>query len=287
MQVLVSNCCCCFVLLLLLVSTNDLTVIYSFYSPDDDSAADEFVFNVKTPVWKGKCMYCPDDDASLAGSLLATALVEDCAGLCEKKAAQELEVSFCNKILSSSSANLKSVNQCSIEFDIEPKNHIKKEVPVFDALATIDTTLILKGVAGDATDEEELALIAKAFVSAYNDIHFDSGYFMSDAEVPFSAATPVVKGKCQYCPDDDSFGGATTMVLDIVTPVVNGKCMYCPDDDASADLSSLKTNDATRKALEVAFCKKIQGSVSKKLSTTKSCSIAMESIMAVGGKTSL
>ena len=230
-------------------------------------------------------MYCPDDDASMSASLLSTSLVEGCAGLCEKKASQELEVNFCNKILSSASANLKSVTQCSIEFDVQDKKENKKAAPASDALATIDTTLILKGVAGDATNKDELALVAKAFVSAYNDVHWDSRYHMSDAEVPFAAGTPV-GDNCMYCPDDDSFGGATTLVLDIVTPIVGDNCMYCPDDDASADLTSLKTDDLTRKALEVAFCKKIQGSVSKKLGATKSCSIAMESIMAVGGKAS-
>jgi hypothetical protein len=229
-------------------------------------------------------MYCPDDDASMGASLLGTALVEGCAGLCEKKASQELEVSFCNKILSSPSANLKSVTQCSIEFVIEDKKqHIKKAVPASDHLATLDTTLILKGVVGDASTKDELAIIAKAFVSAYNDVHWDSLYFLNEAEVPFAAGTPV-GNNCMYCPDDDSFGGASTLVVDVVTPVVGNNCMYCPDDDASANLSAIKTNPLTQKALEVAFCEKIQGSVSKKLSATKSCSVVMESVLAVDGK---
>ncbi|KAG7341632.1 hypothetical protein IV203_023585 [Nitzschia inconspicua] len=252
------------------------------YCPDDDSAASDFVFAVKAPVGQ-LCKYCPDDDAAMGTSLLTTALVEDCAGLCNKEAVAELEVSFCNKIRNSNSAYLKSANACSLEFDIEGKNK-KHTIPAADAMATMDSTLILKGVAGDATTKEELALIAKAYVSAYNDVHWESGHYMSDAEIPFSAGTPVGQ-LCKYCPDDDSFGGATTLVLDIVTPIVGQLCKYCPDDDAStAQLTDLKSTDLTRKAVEVAFCKKIQASVSDKLRATQSCSVAMESILAADAK---
>jgi hypothetical protein len=258
-------------------------VCASTHSPDDDSAASDFVFAVKAPVGQ-LCKYCPDDDASMGSSLLTTALVEDCAGLCNKEAAAELEVSFCNKIRNSNSAYLKSANSCTLEFDIEGKDNKKHVIPSADAMATMDSTLILKGVAGDATTKEELALIAKAYVSAYNDVHWESGHYMSDAEIPFSAGTPVGQ-LCKYCPDDDSFGGATTLVLDVVTPVVGQLCKYCPDDDASAaQLTDLKTNELTRKSVEVAFCKKIQSSVSAKLRATQSCSIAMESLLAADAK---
>jgi hypothetical protein len=263
--------------------TSPFHISVSIHSPDDDSAASDFVFAVKAPVGQ-LCKYCPDDDASMGSSLLTTALVEDCAGLCNKQAAAELEVSFCNKIRNSNSAYLKSANSCSLEFDIEGKDNKKHVIASADAMATMDSTLILKGVAGDATTKEELALIAKAYVSAYNDVHWQSGHYMSDAEIPFSAGTPVGQ-LCKYCPDDDSFGGATTLVLDVVTPVVGQLCKYCPDDDASAaQLTDLKSNELSRKAVEVAFCKKIQSSVSDKLRATQSCSIAMESILAAGAK---
>jgi hypothetical protein len=220
----------------------------------------------------------------MGSSLLTTALVEDCAGLCNKEAVAELEVSFCNKIRNSNSAYLKSANACSLEFNTEDNK--KHTIPSADAMATMDSTLILKGVAGDATSKEELALIAKAYVSAYNDVHWDSGHYMSDAEIPFSAGTPTGQ-LCKYCPDDDSFGGATTLVLDIVTPVVGQLCKYCPDDDATAaQLTNLKSNELTRKAVEVAFCKKIQASVSDKLRATQSCTVAMESILAADTKQS-
>jgi hypothetical protein len=248
----------------------------SFHSPDDDSAASDFVFAVKAPVGQ-LCKYCPDDDASMGSSLLTTAIVEDCAGLCNKQAVAELEVSFCNKIRNSNSAYLKSASACSLEFD--GNSNKKHTIPSAEQMATMDSTLILKGVAGDATTKDELALIAKAYVSAYNDVHWESGHYMSDAEIPFSAGTPTGQ-LCKYCPDDDSFGGATTLVLDVVTPVVGQLCKYCPDDDASAaQLTDLKSNELTRKAVEVAFCKKIQSSVSDKLRATQSCSVAMEAIL--------
>jgi hypothetical protein len=46
----------------------------------------------------------------------------------------------------------------------------------------------------------------------------------------------------------------------------------------------LKSTELTRKSVEVAFCKKIQSSVSDKLRATQSCSIAMESILAADAK---
>jgi hypothetical protein len=259
--------------------------VLSFHSPDDDS---DFVFSVEAPVAFPVCRFCKDDDTSMSSSLLTTALVEDCAGLCNKQATAELEVSFCNKIRSSSSSYLKGVNACSIEFDIEGgKKHTSENItPASDALAVLDNTLILKGVTGDATTKEELALIAKAFVSAYNDAHWESGHYLSDADVLFSARTRgPSKGPplCRFCKDDDSAGGATTLVLDIISPVVFPVCRFCRDDDASSvQLKDLKSDELTRKAVEVAFCKKIQASVSDKLKATQSCSIAMESVLEAG-----
>ena len=60
-------------------------------------------------------------------------------------------------------------------------------------------------------------------------------------------------------------------------------CRHCPDDDSMGsqfNLESLKSNDFDKKAVEVAFCNKIQNSVSDKLAATKSCSIAVESVIA-------
>ena len=90
--------------------------------------------------------------------------------------------------------------------------------------------IILKGVsAGDATKEEQ-AILAKAFVSAYNDVHWGANHYLTDAEIPFTAATRSPEGfMCRHCPDDDSMGGAAakqtyTLVLDIVTPVEALSC---------------------------------------------------------------
>ena len=80
-------------------------------------------------------------------------------------------------------------------------------------------------------------------------------------------------------------GGASmtkTLVLDVVTPVVAILCNHCPDDDAMGsqfDMESLKSTDFNKKAVKVAFCKKLQNSASDKLSVTKSCSIAVESVI--------
>merc|ERR1712224_508827 len=107
------------------------------------------------------------------------------------------------------------------------------------------------------------------------------------AEIPFSAGTPDPDSiMCKFCPDDDSMSGASstkTLVLDVVTPVVGIMCKFCPDDDAMGsqfDMGTFKTNEFNKKAVEVAFCNKLQNSVSGKLSVTKSCSIAVESVIA-------
>merc|ERR1711948_225692 len=88
---------------------------------------------------------------------------------------------------------------------------------------------------------------------------------------------------CAFYPDDDSMGGASstkTLVLDVVTPVVGIMCKFCPDDDSMGSQFNLKTTEFNKKAVEVAFCNKLQNSASDKLSATKSCSIAVESIIA-------
>merc|ERR1711862_396315 len=98
-------------------------------------------------------------------------------------------------------------------------------------VATIDSTLILKGVNVDATSKDELAIIAKAFVSAYNDVHWNTNHYLVDAEIPFFAGTADDPDSilCKYCPDDDSMGN-------------------------QFDMESLKSNDSNKKAVEVAFC---------------------------------
>eukprot|EP00536_Pseudo-nitzschia_multiseries_P019606 jgi/Psemu1/293862/fgenesh1_pg.5773_\ len=168
----------------------------------------------------------------------------------------------------------------------KPGNN-KRVSSATNKVATVDSTLILKGVgAGDATKEEQ-AILAKAFVSAYNDVHWGANHYLADAEIPFTAATGSPDGfLCRHCPDDDAMGGAqqtNTLVLDIVSPVEAFLCRHCPDDDAMGsnfDIESLNSDAFDKKAVEVAFCKKIQNSVSKKLAATKTCSIAVESVIA-------
>jgi len=252
------------------------------------------VFSVKTPVGI-MCKFCPDDDA-MGGieSLLMTAVTKDCAGLCKKDADATLEVNFCNKIRSAQGSKyLNSAKSCSIKFNTDANKkhtkHVKSSPNNSNQVATIDSTLILKGVTGDATSKEELAVIAKAFVSAYNDVHWDANHYLADAEIPFTAGTPDPDSiMCKFCPDDDSMGGTSgastkTLVLNVVTPVVGIMCKFCPDDDSMGsqfDMESLKTSEFNKKAVEVAFLNKLQNSVSDKLSGTKSLSIAVESVIA-------
>eukprot|EP00536_Pseudo-nitzschia_multiseries_P007911 jgi/Psemu1/19047/gm1.19047_g len=266
------------------------------HCPDDDSmgtgASATSVFEVKTPVGF-LCRHCPDDDAMGIESLLMTAVTEDCAGLCKKEAAAELEVNFCNKIRSATGSEyLSSAKSCAIRFDANEEkkrssNSNKRVSSATNTVATVDSTIILKGVgAGDATKEEQ-AILAKAFVSAYNDVHWGANHYLTDAEIPFTASTGSPDGfLCRHCPDDDAMGGAVqtnTLVLDIVSPVEAFLCRHCPDDDAMGsnfDIQSLNSNAFDKKAVEVAFCSKIQKSTSKKLASTKSCSIAVESVIA-------
>jgi hypothetical protein len=264
------------------------------HCPDDDSmggaAASTNVFEVQTPVGF-LCRHCPDDDAMGTESLLMTAITDDCAGLCKKEAAAELEVNFCNKIKSAQGSEyLSSTKACAIRFDAnEEKDAKNKHAGAADNLvAVLDSTIILKGVgAGDATQEEQ-ALLAKAFVSAYNEVHWSANHYLSDAVVPFTTSTGTDPSGflCRHCPDDDAMGGAAntnTLVLEIVTPVQAFLCRHCPDDDAMGsqfDAEALNSSAFDKKAVEVAFCRKIQNSVSDKLSSTKTCSLAVESIVA-------
>merc|ERR1712014_117382 len=86
---------------------------------------------------------------------------------------------------------------------------------------------------------------------------------------------------CKFCPDDDSMGGTSgastkTLVLDVVTPVVGIMCKFCPDDDSMGTQFDLKTTEYNKKAVEVAFCNKLQNSASDKLSVTKSSSLQLK-----------
>ena len=254
-------------LYIIISSTNQLTQ----HSIDDDSMGDDTLnaFSVKTTVG-GMCNNCRDDDST--GSF---------ESLLSKDATAELEVDFCNKIQSAGSKYLNSAKSCSIKFDADAEQVALKS-NASNNVAKIGNTLILKGVAGDATSKEDLAIIAKAFVSAYNDVHWDANHYLADAEIPFSAGSPD-SGMCNNCIDDDSIDAMTkTLVLDIVTPVVDGMCNNCKDDDSMGtqfNMATLKSSKFNKKMVEVAFCKKLQNSVSAELSLTKKCSIAVESVI--------
>ena len=236
------------------------------------------------------CNHCPDDDAmGGANSILMAAISDDCAGLCMKEASAELEVNFCNRIQSAKGSKyLSSAKACAIRFDaandtIEPHQHVGF---ADQKVATLDTTIILKGVGAGESTQSEQAILAKAFVSAYNDVHWSTNHYLADAEIPFTASTDPSGFLCNHCPDDDAMGGVArdtnTLVFNIVTPVEAFLCNHCPDDDAMGsqfDASVLNSNAFDKKAVEVAFCRKIQNSVSSKLSSAKSCSLAVETIV--------
>lgn len=244
------------------------------------------VFTVKAPITEG------------SNSLLTTALTEECGGLCKKDASSKLDVNFCGKIRASNDSKfLSSAKSCAIRFDSPNTERVNKDSTV---VGNIDSTIILKGAgSGDVTKEEQ-AIIAKAFVSAYNEVHYGENYLMTDAEIPFTAASEMWHPRhsvfCNWCPDDDALGGASeinTLVLDIVSPVEMWHprhsifCNWCPDDDATDaafNLDSLYSTAFDKKAVEVAFCNKLQNSVSDKLASTKSCSIAVESLIAASAK---
>ena len=241
-------------------------------------------FTVDTPVmiylWPGWwCRHCPDDDAMGAAqqSLLLTAISEDCAGLCNKDATAELEVNFCDRIKSSQGSKyLSSTNACSISFDDQVDADKTKTSEQHDPVATLDTTIILKGIGSGETTHEEQAILAKAFVAAYNDVHWKDSHYLNDAQIPFIAA--------------NEKSDSNTLVLDVVTPVMiylwpGWWCRHCPDDDAMGmaaanfDVQNIRSNDFDKEAVEVAFCRKIQNSSSTKLASAESCSLAVETIL--------
>lgn len=260
-----------------------MTAIDTVVSSESDSS-----FDVQTPVmiwiWPDiRCRMCPDDDAmgSAQQSLLLSAISKDCAGLCNKDATAELEVNFCDRIKSSQGSKyLSTTTACSISFDTDVNvEEIAKDDGNSEPIAALDTTIVLKGVASGETTQEEKAILAKAFVAAYNDVHWKDNHYLNDAEIPFLASR-------ENAADADS----NTLVLDIVTPVMiwiwpDIRCRMCPDDDAMGlaqfDVQTIRSNDFDKEAIEVAFCRKIQGNlVSDKLAAATSCSLAVETILA-------
>ena len=253
------------------------------------SSTSSGVFEIETPVliwlWPGfLCRHCPDDDAMGAAqqSLLLQAVTEDCAGLCHEEATKELESNFCDRIQSGSSDYLKSADSCSITFHVNDENissndNDKPAAP--ETVATIGSTIILKGAGAGETTQEEKALLAKAFVSAYNDVHWDANHYLSDAEIPFVANSAIANENASI----------NTLVLEVQTPVLiwlwpGFLCRHCPDDDAmgtnlvGADELSLDSEKKT--AVEKLFLHKIQSSVSEKLAGTHSVSFAIDSVVA-------
>lgn len=257
--------------------------------PSTDSSNGTFMVDTPIMLWTSwwypaiLCRHCPDDDAMGAAqqSLLLTAVSEDCAGLCNKDATAELEVNFCDRIKSSQGSKyLSSTNACSISFDdhvdVEKiETNDEKSEPV----ATLDTTIVLKGVGDGEFTQEEQAILAKAFVAAYNDVHWKDNHYLNDAAIPFIAA--------------NEKSDSNTLVLDVVNPVMLWTswwypailCRHCPDDDAMGmdaanfDVQTIRTNDFDKQAIEVAFCRKVKNSSSTKLASAESCSLAVETIL--------
>ena len=300
----------------LIASYNDVHWEVGHFMSNTDASVDfslstRGAFQVQTPV----LMWGLDDAMGAQQSLLLTAISEDCAGLCNKEATAELEVKFCDRVKSSQGSKyLSSTTTCSISFDtkvdMDKISHSSKSDSNNDSVATLDTTIVLKGVGSGETTQEEQAILAKAFVAAYNDVHWNENHFLEDAEIPFIAArdasdsntlvfdvvTPIlwhIRRKSQYrgrlpTPtarwgeegmDDYTAHGAGLLHWDMPW------CRWCPDDDAmnlaNFDVETFRSNNFDKEAIEAAFCKKIQGnSVSDKLASAESCSLAVETIIA-------
>merc|ERR1712127_55542 len=192
---------------------------------------------------------------------------------------------------------------CAISFDVQEdgedneeakdKNteEEEKEAHEEDHVATLDTTIVLKGVGAGEPTQEEHAILAKAFVAAYNDVHWKDHHYLDNAEIPFIAAREA----------EATSASSNTLVLDIVSPVQlwwkyrgwyipNALCRHCPDDDAMGtanmefDVQTIPSNAFDKEAIEVAFCRKIQNSSSNKLASTESCSIAIETLLEEASK---
>jgi hypothetical protein len=190
------------------------------------------------------------------------------AGFYDKAAALELKDLFCNKIRSSSSGSdyLQSITDCSIEIVSSTGTLVSKSPLLTDAsvLATLDWTIVLEGIDKGIATHNELDLVGlmnRAFISTYNDIHWENGLYLSGLETPLSISTL----------DTSANGNMMLISSSIMNVITDSICQNC-QNRASESFSQLMDIEA----MENAFCKKIRSIVSEtKLEAINFCAILL------------
>ena len=153
---------------------------------------------------------------------------------------------------------------------------------------TMNTQIILNGFVDEASNED-VELISKALLSSYNDVHWDSDFFMANTHNPIQVAIPdaTVGQRCNLCEADDRANEVHRnkgLYVTMVTPL-RQRCNLCEADDRSSELVlSAKGNlcgvgamELDLKKIEASFCRKVQLSSSSNLANVHSCHVFMVS----------
>lgn len=244
--------------------------------------------SVVTPIQQSCGRKCSDDDHQ---TILTTPVKQSCGRKCSDDDSATnnayLESSFCDKIKTSGSAYLSSATHCSV-VSVPLKEHNANQVePIGESrhATNMEAHIVLQGVQ-EAASELDIAILSKALVSTYNDVFWDSEYFMSDAVAPFQSSVPQVGQSCgRKCSDDDRVKlglGNTGLFVTLTAPLKQSCGRKCSDDDAfrpaikqSCGRKCSDDDRAERDFLEASFCDKILASASPNLASAKMCTIVV------------
>ena len=151
---------------------------------------------------------------------------------------------------------------------------------------TMTTQILLNGFVDEASNED-VELISKALLSSYNDVHWESDFFMAKTDNPLQVAIPDPVGqRCRFCGADDRSDEVRTkgVYVSLVTPL-RQRCRFCGADDRSneiilsteGNLCGVGAMEGDLKKIEASFCRKLRMSGSSNLEKIRSCHVNMVS----------
>lgn len=163
-------------------------------------------------------------------------------------------------------------------------SQLRAGVVVTEQLESSDIRVTMNGLVSEAT-EDDMYIISKSIVNAYNEVNTLSGSFILAFDVETSFRGKLFGEKkpwmCSLCPDDASATvdlEEATNESQIITARIASQwrprnkwgCRYCPDDDS---LTVGSASD-THKVFENKFCADIRSSGSDNLSNASGCAIS-------------
>ena len=139
-----------------------------------------------------------------------------------------------------------------------------------ESLKTSKAQIVIQGVPNDFS-KEDLAVINKSAIAAYNAVQKDSSYSLVTVKplLHFGAGDSV--SQCMLCPpDDDAFSLGEEKVLVADVQVRSKQCMLCPPDD---DVVALE-DSSNHKLFVESFCNLLATSGSENLAKAHHCSFS-------------